>query len=166
MRAMLAVLLCLPALVSCAPTTSACTYTPIVTIGGSSHPAEGIYLEDSCYFVSGTSRVTVEYAFATSVMGACQVVPPVFVLGQQVPGTGATYCTPAVAPGSGQFVVDPGSYPDVGFEVCNYTADVPVISGCTIYSTYYVNWACEALPTLGWIALPTGDQVRVDCAAS
>lgn len=117
------------ATVALLPAAAACTYTPLVTAGGPNYPSDGAYVEEDCYGYSGTVRLTVTLPAAA---GEC-VVPPLFVLGQQVPGTGVALC-----PG-GAYEVDVPAFPDVGVVVCAGTLR------CSIVSPNYLHWTCANL---------------------
>lgn len=158
MRILVAMSLLLPAL-AFAPSAQACTPTPLVTVGGPSYPSDGLYLAEGCYWWTGTPTALVEVQLLAGVPGVCQPVPAVYVLGQPVPGTGTTHCTPTVPPGVGVSEgVSPGPYDDVGVAACSG-------GWCPVVSTYWLNWACaSAVGDPGWQEIPGVARVRVSCA--
>lgn len=93
-----------------------CIRDPLVTVGAPAYPAPGAYGTLDCSATRGVPVVRVEIAHAIPA-GSCLVVPPVFVLGAPVPGTGEAHCPPGGAP----FVFETpwnARLPDRGVAVC------------------------------------------------
>lgn len=75
-----------------------CDATPLVQIGGPTPIngyREGAYIYD-CNLFLGAHMDQGAYVSGPGAGSVCQTVPPVFVLGEQVPGTGQQYCTPPI----------------------------------------------------------------------
>ncbi|HEX2022890.1 MAG TPA: hypothetical protein VHH36_09245 [Candidatus Thermoplasmatota archaeon] len=145
----MAFVLVLAALPLSLPAASACTYTAVVSVGGPAPPNDGVYLEEGCYF--GGYGDTVDGQAGFDAATTCVFVPPVFVAGQQLPGTGRTYCVGTNPVG---YTLVP--IPDVGVVAC-------AGGRCAWVSTHYVQFACEKYLDQPDVATPAGTIV-LDCA--
>lgn len=97
-----------------------CVRDPLVTLGGPSHPAPGAYATLGCSASPGAPVVRIEIDHGLPAP-SCVLVPGVFVLGSQVPGTGAPVC--AVPPGGFAFESPWNApIPDRGVAVCGPAA--------------------------------------------
>lgn len=141
--------------ISILPTSAACTFTPIVSLDGTIPPSDGVYVQQGCHGdMWGYGAPAVSADASPQTVPTCAVIPAVFVLGTQVPGTGATACAPAsaYAPASG--------LPDIGVIVCYSFA------GCTWVSSDTLTYYCENLGVGADLGLPTGDEIQVACTTT
>jgi len=137
----------LPAL----PGAAACTYTPLVTLGEPTYPADGAYLEEDCYGHEGRPVETV--TIQDGALLPCYV-QPIYVLGEPVPGTGTPLCPEGAS-------VEAPAYPDVGVTACSSWLEV-----CSTVSTHWLNFFCDTPFYVihdAEATLPTGDGVRATC---
>lgn len=143
------------------PVASACTTVPILTLGGPGYPSEGVYYEEDCtpgQNDTATATVALNSASGPLVPQECEDVESIFILGQQVPGTGTTHCTVDV--GGPISVSEPVNVDDVGVATCLNRLGFT----CTYTSTAFALLVCGV--DTGNIHLVNGYSVRAACALS
>lgn len=132
-----------------------CVRDPLATVGGPAYPSPGAYATLGCSATPGAPvvRVAIDHGLPAP---SCVLVPGVFVLGSQVPGTGGAVC--AVPPGG--FVFESpwnAPLPDRGVAVCGPAA-------CSGAGAGDANALCAALAPLD---LQLGAvRVRVSCGVT
>ncbi len=133
-----------------------CARDGIVTVGSPGWPAPGTYATWECGAAPGHPVARAQLDVAGLGPFPCADVPPAFVLGRPVPGTGALVCVPGTEPG-GVEVESPVSAdaPDRGVGACAPDGE------CAEASVADANAACR---DLGEVALDLGAVVaRASC---
>lgn len=111
-------------------TAYSCDWQPLVTVGGNSPPSPGVY-----YFEGSWSACGAPPGETFGDPGQCATVPPVFILGDQVPGTGATQCAVVFVPYLDTFAAVMVCGPQVGPFWClnAHTNAVPQVACDELY---------------------------------
>lgn len=128
-----------------------CAPQEVVYLGTSPNPTSVSYVQ--CI---GSTDWSYETPGADPPPESCQAVPVVRVLGQQVPGTGQTYCPPGVSgqSGAGQ---DPMPIVAVCYEAAGTT-------GCLGLAAWMASPGCAVGSTMGPLAREVGGSGSCSCS--